>query len=182
MKRQIGFAKLLEVALDVSLHLSVVAVLALGIPFCIEILAHDRFMPGSHGHRYASMQPSIALTGFLPYIPYVVATVSAIVRSRLMVSRLERNRRARWTVLVSAGLAQAVLWWIAAGDKFGTLVVLIGSWGALLACAGLYLGSVAVSRLKYGNATLPVCAECGYIVHGIQSERCPECGTAILRG
>ena len=51
---------------------------------------------------------------------------------------------------------------------------------ALLACALFVLfGALSGWKLRRLMEPAPQCTECGYSLHGIISERCPECGTTF---
>lgn len=107
-----------------------------------------------------------------------------------------RRMRARgpyWFVLVwgvfNWGIGTAVLWTIlmsllsearGRGD-FESNVVSIGIIAlALFPVAGLCFGVTVwiLNERKYITATREHCASCGYLLRGLHSLRCPECGEA----
>jgi ribosomal protein L34E len=54
--------------------------------------------------------------------------------------------------------------------------IFVVSVSALLACPGVWL-TFTRSRRRRGDELR--CGACEYLLHGIESDRCPECGTPI---
>lgn len=82
--------------------------------------------------------------------------------------------------LLTSGLIVALnafVTWALAGVTLGSKTLLIMYGVLMLVVGGAYAWTWSYMQQRYAATRGLLCTHCGYLVMGITSEQCPECGT-----